>query len=130
MAINYAVKHAPQIDERFSAASITEPAVNKDYDFIGAKTVVVHSVPTVPMNDYQRSGASRYGTPAELEDAVQELTLSQDKAFTFTVDKGNEADDPALNAGKALDRQITEVIAPMVDRYRLSVMAVRAGGAA
>ena len=48
MAINYAVKHAPQIDERFSAASITEPAVNKDYDFIGAKTVVVHSVPPCP----------------------------------------------------------------------------------
>lgn len=130
MAINYAAKHAQEIDERFSAASITEPAVNKDYDFVGVKTVVVHSVPTVAMHDYQRSGLNRYGTPEELSDETQELTMSQDKAFTFTVDKGNEADDPALNAGKALNRQITEVIVPMVDRYRLGVMVSRAGGAA
>ena len=130
MAINYAAKHAQEIDERFSAAAITEPAVNKDYDFVGVKTVVVHSVPTVAMHDYQRSGLNRYGTPEELSDETQELTMSQDKAFTFTVDKGNEADDPALNAGKALNRQIAEVIAPMVDRYRLGVMVSRAGGAA
>ena len=26
----------------------------------------------------------------ELEDTVQEHTLSQDKAFTFTIDKGNQ----------------------------------------
>lgn len=91
MAINYAAKHAQEIDERFSAASITEPAVNRDYDFVGVKTVVVHSVPTVAMHDYQRSGLNRYGTPEELSDETQELTMSQDK--------GNEADDPALNAG-------------------------------
>ena len=130
MAINYAAKHAQEIDERFSAAAITEPAVNKDYEFVGVKTVVVHSVPVVAMHDYQRSGLNRYGTPEELSDETQELTMSQDKAFTFTVDKGNEADDPALNAGKALNRQIAEVIAPMVDRYRLGVMVSRAGGAA
>lgn len=47
MAINYADKHAQQIDERFTAGSITEAVVNKDYDFVGVKTVKVHSVPTV-----------------------------------------------------------------------------------
>ena len=127
MAINYASKHASQVDERFAAASITEAIVNKDYDFVGAKTVVVHSVPTVELGDYQREGTNRYGTPAELSDNKQELTMSQDKAFTFTVDKGNEADDPALNAGKALQREIDEVIVPTVDKYRLKVMAEKAG---
>ena len=52
--------------------------------------------------------------------------MSQDKSFTFTVDKGNSEDDPALNAGKALSRQIDQVIVPTVDRYRLAVMV---GGA-
>lgn len=127
MAINYASKHAAQIDERFSAGSVTEALVNKDYDFTGVKTVAVHSVPTVGMNDYTREGANRYGTPAELQDAVQELTMTQDKAFTFTVDKGNSEDDPALNAGKALNRQLDQVIIPMVDRYRLAVMTGEAG---
>lgn len=126
MAINYADKHAAQIDERFHAGSITEALVNKDYDFVGVKTVKVHSVPTVALNDYTRSGANRYGTPAELGDSVQEMTMSQDKAFTFTVDKGNSEDDSALNAGKALQREIDEVIVPTVDRYRLEVMTKKA----
>ena len=70
MAINYADKHAQQIDERFTAGSITEAVVNKDYDFVGVKTVKVHSVPTVALNDYKRTGSNRYGEPTELEDAL------------------------------------------------------------
>lgn len=127
MAINYAEKHAAQIDERFAAGSITEALVNHDYDFVGVKTVKVHSVPTVALNDYRRGGSNRYGEPAELEDNVQELTMSQDKAFTFTVDKGNSEDDTALNAGKALKRQLDEVVVPTVDKYRLAVMVKNAG---
>ena len=125
--IHYAEKHSAQIDERFTAASITEAVTNRDYDFTGVKTIKVHSVPTVPMGDYRRSGSNRYGDPAELGDEEQEMTLGQDKAFSFTVDKGNSLDDAALNAGRALARQTEEVIVPMVDAYRLSVMTREAG---
>lgn len=125
--INYVDKHSPKVDERFTAASVTEAIVNQDYEFVGAKTVKVHSVNTVPLTDYQRSGANRYGNPEELGDGVQELTMTQDKAFTFTIDKMNSEEDSALNAGKALRRQTDEVIIPTVDRYRLSVMAQKAG---
>lgn len=123
MAINYAEKHASKIDEMFAVASITDKAVNKDYDFVGVKTVKVHSVPTVGMNDYSRSGTNRYGVPAELEDTVQELTMGKDRSFTFTVDKANSEEDEALNAGKALKRQVEQVVVPEVDRYRLTRMA-------
>lgn len=126
MAINYAEKHAEKIDESFAVASITEKAVNKDYEFVGVKTVKVHSVPTVGMNDYTRSGSNRYGTPQELEDQVQELTMGKDRSFTFTVDKGNSEEDQALNAGKALKRQLEQVIVPEVDKYRLARMAAGA----
>lgn len=128
MAINYASKYANKIDERFSLGSKTAPAVNNDYDFIGVKTVNVYSVPTAPMNDYSRSGTSRYGTPEELENTVQELTLSKDRSFTFTIDRGNYNDTQMANAaGTALQRQINEVIIPEVDKYRLSKMAAEAG---
>ena len=90
MAINYAEKYSKTIDERFTQASITERAINKDFDFVGVQTVKVYSVPTVAMGDYKRQGAQRYGVPEELQNTVQEMTMGRDRAFTFTVDKGNE----------------------------------------
>lgn len=126
MAINFMEKHAALIDEAFTAASVTDRAVNKDYEFVGVRTVKVHSVPTVKLNDYTPSGTYRYGTPAELEDNVQELTLGPDRAFTFTVDKGNSDDDTALNEGAALRRQIEQEVVPEVDMYRFARMAAGA----
>ena len=128
MAINYAEKYSAKIDERFKIGAVTTPAVNNDYDFIGVKTVKVYSVPTAEMNDYERTGSSRYGTPAELENTVQELPLERDRSFTFTIDRGNYDDTQMANsAGQALQRQIDEVIIPEIDIYRLSKMAAGAG---
>lgn len=128
MAINYASKYSSKIDERFKLGAVTAPAINNDYDFVGVKTVNVYSVPTAQMNDYARSGQSRYGTPAELENSVQELTLSQDRSFTFTIDRGNYDDTMMANsAGAALQRQIDEVIIPELDVYRLSAMCAAEG---
>ncbi len=128
MAINYAEKYSKTIDERFTQASITERAINKDFDFVGVQTVKVYSVPTVAMGDYKRQGAQRYGVPEELQNTVQEMTMGRDRAFTFTVDKGNEDETSgALNAGKALSRQINEVIVPEVDAYRLAKIVHGAG---
>lgn len=128
MTINYAEKYSAKVDERFTLASRTDGAVNNDYDFIGVKTVNVYSIPTAPMNDYTREGANRYGEPEELENSVQEMTLTQDRSFTFTIDRGNYDETMMTEAaGAALNRQITEVITPEIDKYRLSVMAANAG---
>ena len=128
MAIEYATKYAHKVDERFSLSSVTEAAVNRDYDWEGASTVKVYSVPTVALNNYALTGASRYGTPDELDNVAQTMTLSQDKAFTFTIDR-RSADDTegAMQAGRALRREIDEVVIPTVDAYRLSVMVNGAG---
>jgi len=128
MAINYADKYASQIDERFTREALSGGAVNNDYDFVGAKTVNVYSVPTSQMNDYQRSGSSRYGEPEELGNTVQEMTMSRDRAFTFSIDKGNYTDTQMVNeAGKALQRQLNEVTIPEIDTYRFSVICANAG---
>ena len=63
---------------------MTSAAVNNDYDFVGVKTVNVYSVPTAEMNDYSVSGTSRYGTPQEIENTVQEMTMTRDRSFLLT----------------------------------------------
>lgn len=129
MAIEYAAKYSGKVDERFTIASLTNQAVNNDYDFVDVNVVKVYSVPTVELGDYTTEGTSRYGTPEDLGNSVQTLTLSQDKAFTFVIDRKAEDDTMgAMQAGRALRRQVDEVIIPTVDKYRLKVMAESAGG--
>ncbi len=128
MAINYATKYSAQVDERFKLASVTTGAVNQDFDFTGVKTVQIYTIPTAGMNDYKREGKDRYGTPEELQDTLQELTMTRDRSFTFTVDKGNNEDQMNVkDAGKALGRQIDEVIVPEIDIYRIATIAAGAG---
>lgn len=128
MAINYAKKYSEKVDERFKLGAITEVAVNQDYDFIGVETVAVSSIPTVAMNDYTTSGKDRYGNPEELENTIQELTLTQDRSFTFTIDRKSRDDTQmTVEAGKALARQIDEVVIPEIDMYRLAKIVAGAG---
>lgn len=132
MAINLAEKYDKKVVERFKLKSLTEAFINRDYDWTGVKTVKVYTIPTVPLNDYQKTGVSRYGTPTELEDTIQEMSVGEDKSFTFTIDKGNNQDQMNVKgAGKALAREIDEVIVPTKDIHRLDVMvkaAVKNGG--
>lgn len=131
MAVNYAEKYSNKIDERFKIGAVTTPAINNDYEFVGVKTVNVYSVPTAEMGDYSKTGSSRYGSPKELENSLQELTLEKDRSFTFTIDRGNYSDTMMANsAGQALQRQIDEVVIPELDIYRLSKMAANAGKSA
>ena len=128
MAVNLATKYSAKVDEVIKNGALSQPSVNNDYDFIGVKTVKVYSFDPVEMNDYTRSGSNRYGTPEELPDTTQEMTLTQDRSFTFTIDKGNRIDTPqgVRNAAKALRRQIELVIQPEIDKYRFTTIAENA----
>lgn len=127
MAINYAEKYSPQVDERFKLGSLTTALVNHAYDWLGVSTVKVYSVPTAEMNDYTLTGSNRYGTPAELNNEVQEMTLAKDRSFTFTIDKKSEGDTMGvMAAGAALARQIDEVAIPEIDTYRISKLVAGA----
>ena len=47
------------------------------------KTLKVYTPITVEEVDYDRDGGlKRYGDVTEMQDVVQELTMTQDKAFT------------------------------------------------
>lgn len=127
MAVNYATKYSEKVDERFTLGSLTAGIVNNDYDWIGVSTVKVYSIPTVTMNDYNLTGSSRYGTPAELGNEEQEMTIGKDRSFTFTIDRKSYDDTMmTMEAGKALRRQIDEVVIPEVDTYRINKLVTGA----
>lgn len=129
MAINYATKYHAKVAERFKKASITNSAAGNEYSFVGAKTIVVSSVDVVPLNDYDRTAAgNRFGVPTNLGDTKQEMQMTQDKGFAFAIDAGDQSDQAIDKAaGKALRREIDEVIVPTLDKYRLSKWAAGAG---
>lgn len=124
MAMNLASKYSNKVDERFTRESQALAGTNKDYDWSGVATVKVYQIDTVPLADYTRSGAGRYGTPSELGNTIQEMTLTQDKSFTFTIDKGNKNETMmVMDAGKSLAREESEVIVPFVDTYIFKAQA-------
>lgn len=128
MAINLASKYSDKVVERFKQKALTDKGLNNDYDWAGVKTVTVYSIPTVAMNDYTRSGNARYGVAGELQNTKQDLTLTKDRSFTFTIDKGNLTETMGvMEAGKALARQTDEVIVPEIDTYRLATWAAATG---
>jgi N4-gp56 family major capsid protein len=131
MAVNLASKYSAKVDERFKLKSLTESVVHQEYEWEGVNSIKVYSIPTVAMGTYTRTGLSRYGTPAELDDTVATYTLSRDRSFTFAIDRGNKMDSMGVReAGKALARQNDEVIVPEIDTYRLAayVTAAAANG--
>lgn len=131
MAINLHEKYAGKVVERFHLESLTQSSFSKslDMEFTGVKTVKVSSINTVAMNDYDRTtSGNRYGTPGELQDTIQEFTMTKDRSFTFIIDKGNNMEQQMIKkAGQAIARQLREVVTPEIDTYRFSVWAANAG---
>ena len=124
MAINLAEKYASKVDERFKEKELTGYGLNTDYNWDGVDTINVYSIDTAPLNDYVKSGTSRYGTPEELGDTTASYKLTTDKSFTFTIDEFyKKSQMGAKQAGRALAREIDEVIVPFKDKQRLAKWA-------
>ena len=128
-AVNLAAKYSNKVDERFEKQSQASLVTNNSYDFTGVDTVNVYSIDTVALNNYTRSGANRYGTPSELGNTVQPMHVTQDKSWTFTIDKGNfKQSEMVMQAGKACARQIAQVVIPAYDKYVFTAIAKAAYG--
>lgn len=66
----------------------------------------------------------------ELQDEVQELTLTEDKSFIIPIDKGNNSDQQMIKkAGHVMSQQIKEQFVPYGDKYTLKQWARGAGKA-
>lgn len=128
MAINLHDKYAKKIATAFVRESLIDGKLNNEYSFSGVKTVKISTPITVPLGDYKRTGSNRYGEPEEIQDIVQELTMTQDKSFTATVDKGNNMDQNGIKAaGKMLALELKERVVPEKDKYTFARLAQLAG---
>lgn len=128
MSINLAGKYERKIAEKFTRSSFIAPNVSDNYSFEGVRSISIYTPQTVGINDYVREGLNRFGTPGEMQDEVQVLTLSQDKGFSITIDRGNNSDQMMVkNAGRMLNMQIAERVVPYMDQYALSAFARQAG---
>lgn len=129
MAQNYASSHLKVIDERYFQKAKTDDIINKGMrlEFNGKNSVTIYNVDVVAENDYIRNGANRFGALIELGTGTQTFVLSQDKAFTFTVDRGNYSDSQMVTeVAQAVKRQVREVSVPTTDIYRLSTLTAYA----
>ncbi len=129
MAETFNINFSRDMKKTVIETSLVAPHLTNEFEFTGAKTVRLSAPVTVPMNNYTRSGANRYGEPQELKDAIQELTLTQDKSFSLTIDKGNSKDknDSEDFAKKMLTLQLSERAIPEFDRYALEKLSHKAG---
>lgn len=126
--VHLADKTHKKVDERFAFNSYTESMAGNAYDFEGVKKIKIYNVDTVPLGDYTRSGTSRYGTPVELTDRQYELEMTQDKAATWTIDKGNQLEQFNIKgANQTVKRETDEVVIPAVDKYALKKWVAGAG---
>lgn len=126
---NYATEVLDLIDERFYLESKTNAIVNNgmEMSFEGVNIVTIYNIDVVAETDYIRNGTMRYGQLNELGDGVQSFILSQDKAFSISIDRGNREDSKMVLAiDEAVDRQVREVSVPVVDIYRLGILAAYA----
>ena len=136
--INLATKYSDKVAERFYQDSVVINHTSKEWDFDGVKSVNIYSVKTYPTVDYTRGTVqeavgdagnanqyySRYGSVIEVEDTIQTLTITQDKAVSLAVDKGNNEEQMMIkNAGKVIAREQREVFMPEMERYALKVWA-------
>lgn len=126
--INLHAKFANNLPEFFGKNSIIAGRLSNRYSFTGVATVKLTIPQTVPLTDYRRSGTNRYGDPQEIQDTVQELTLSRDRSFALTVDKGNNTEQGMLkSAGRILKLQMQQRCIPESDKYTMERLAMLGG---
>lgn len=130
MANNLAIKYSSNLLSVWTKASILAGKLTNEYDFVGVRTVRIYSIVTVDLQNYDRTAVTgyRFGTLSEVQDEVQEVTLTQDKAFNLSIDRGNASDQLDIKkAGKVLKQQMEEKVTPATDKYGLDKIAKLGG---
>lgn len=125
MAINLAEKYSPRVVDKFYKESVILGKSNKEYDWDGVQSIKVWTITTVAPNAYNRTtvvpGASRYGTTTEVQDTIQTMPITQDRAVSLSVDKGNNTEQMLIkNAGKVMSLELREQFVPEFDKYALA----------
>lgn len=128
MTIQLHEKYRKALVERYAHESYVKGNTSNEYEWEGVAAVTLTAIKTVPLGNYTRSGANRFGTATEVQDENQRIAITQDKAFTLTVDNANfKQQDGQKKAAKVLKAQNDEQVVPFWDKYALGVFTANAG---
>ena len=127
--INLSEKYSSKIDKRFPKHSLMNGRLSNDYDFTDAKTVKIYGVNTIPLNDYDQTkvNGSRYGTPTDVGDTVQTMTMRRMRSFHAVLDNTYAVVQAIKKAGVFLRMEIDEVVNPERDAWTLLQIATNGG---
>ena len=81
MPIYLTEQYSKAVEKLYTHTSFLRPHCKAHVDMIGKKTCKVYQILTSELNDYKREGKDRYGVPNDVQDIVNEYTITQDKAF-------------------------------------------------
>lgn len=129
MAIFVHEKNADKVAYAFDHASFVSGKTSSEYNWDGVKTIKVMSIITQPLNDYDRTAeGNRYGTPQELQDFQDILSVEQDKSFSIVIDDGNNSEqDMKKQAGRVMQAELAEQVTPFGDKHAFKKWAAAAG---
>lgn len=126
--INLASKYSTKLDQRFTLGSVTDAWCGDQYDWDGVNAIKVWTLGQAQINDYNASGANRYGAYHEVDDELNVYQLMKKRSFCETFDETNIQDQMFVKKGTAYLKQVwDEQFVPEIDEYRLNAWANGAG---
>jgi hypothetical protein len=116
--INYASKMEKKTSDLVKLARKSKGFTNNDWDWDGVDTIKVSTLSDPDIVDYVPNGDNRYGNSSEIEDTQQSWTLTEDRAWSKTIDKKNIDDAQGIRRpGKYLAQVTRNKMVPEIDAY-------------
>jgi len=126
--INLVTKYAQKLPRLFGIQSLTAGRTNEDFSWNGTSAIIAIDMVPQALGNYTRSGTSRFGTPTDVQDWKQTMTISKDRSASLVVDKGDYSQQMMLkNAGKVIRMQTVKTVVPEIDQNAFTKWAQGAG---
>lgn len=123
MAINMATKFEKKTSELIKAKRKSKDFTNQDWDWDGVDTIKITTLEDPEIVDYQPSGANRYGEPTEVDDTQQTWTVTEDRAWSKSIDKKHKQDAMEIRQpGKYLAQVTKNKMVPEIDAYMFQIL--------
>lgn len=126
--INLVTKYANKLPRLFGIQSLTAGRTSEEFDWNGTSAIVAIDMVPQDLGNYTRSGTNRFGTPTDVQDWKQTMTISKDRSVSLVVDKGDRSQQMMLkNAGKVIRMQTVKKVVPEIDQNAFTKWAQNAG---
>ena len=127
--MNLVKKYHDKLVKSLEYATNLAGKTTNEYKLDGSEGIFLTSLLPQALTNYTMSGTSRYGSPAEANNAQQYIPWDYDKSCAITVDKANYQDGGYLaTAGAVIQEQNEAIVAPFVERDFYQKLAENAGG--